>query len=193
MEKRPSLMILAGGKGTRLGKLTKLVPKPMIDIFGKPFLYWLIKYYRSQGFNTIWVKINHLQQIIKSYDWPETWNLKIERDFNNVSHLEQYVIYENEKPYWVVNGDTWITEPLPNLDTGPAILTCKDIDAGAQLIGNGKIKVIPVSKFFDIGTPQRLGEFKEYFKTHPLYLTHIANDNQTANLELAKRGTYDNR
>jgi len=35
-------VILAGGRGTRIFELTKEIPKPMIKIFGKPILYYII-------------------------------------------------------------------------------------------------------------------------------------------------------
>ena len=42
-------VILAGGKGTRISELTKNVPKPMIKIFGKPLLYYIMKHYSNYG------------------------------------------------------------------------------------------------------------------------------------------------
>ena len=42
-------VILAGGKGSRLGSLTKITPKPMIKIAGKPILWHILKILSSQG------------------------------------------------------------------------------------------------------------------------------------------------
>ena len=44
------VVILAGGKGIRLGKDNSLIPKPMIDINGKPLLFYIIDHYVSFGF-----------------------------------------------------------------------------------------------------------------------------------------------
>ena len=38
-------VILAGGKGTRLAEYTKLVPKPMVEIKGKPIITFIIKHF----------------------------------------------------------------------------------------------------------------------------------------------------
>ena len=37
------VVILAGGLGTRLSEYTKYVPKPMIDVNGKPLIYHVMK------------------------------------------------------------------------------------------------------------------------------------------------------
>ena len=41
------VVILAGGKGTRLSEYTKKIPKPMVKIGGIPILSHIIKYYSS--------------------------------------------------------------------------------------------------------------------------------------------------
>ena len=42
----PDVIVLAGGKGTRIGHLLGDLPKPMLVVAGKPFLEWQILYYR---------------------------------------------------------------------------------------------------------------------------------------------------
>ena len=44
------IMILAGGRGTRLMEQTRDVPKPMVTIGGKPILLHLMSYYAKFGF-----------------------------------------------------------------------------------------------------------------------------------------------
>ena len=46
--KMPPCVIMAGGLGKRLGAITKNVPKPVIKINGKPFLYYLCKIYEQK-------------------------------------------------------------------------------------------------------------------------------------------------
>ena len=45
------VVILAGGLGTRLSEETKLIPKPMVEIGGKPILWHIMKIYSHYGFN----------------------------------------------------------------------------------------------------------------------------------------------
>ena len=44
--KNMKVIILCGGKGTRVSRYTKQVPKCLIDINGKPFLYHQLKFLR---------------------------------------------------------------------------------------------------------------------------------------------------
>ena len=46
-------VILAGGRGVRLKPLTDTVPKPMIEVNGKPFLQWQIEMLKEQGVEDI--------------------------------------------------------------------------------------------------------------------------------------------
>jgi len=60
-------VILAGGKGTRLGHLTNNTPKPMIPINGKPFLQYQLKYIRSFGFHDVLLLVGYLSDKILEY------------------------------------------------------------------------------------------------------------------------------
>ena len=44
------VVILAGGFGTRLSEYTRLIPKPMVTVGGKPILYHIMKHYYNYGF-----------------------------------------------------------------------------------------------------------------------------------------------
>lgn len=168
---RPSLIILAGGKGTRLGDLTRDIPKPMVDIFGKPFLYWLIKHYIEQGFINITISTGYKAEVIEYYKWP--WRLAFEEDVWEGHHLSYYDA-DVKTGNWVVNGDTFIPEYLPQIEVYENIIAvCNDTDAGAQHVAYNKIRLWPTHVFYDIGTPEGLERFKEYFKSHPLYLSEL--------------------
>ena len=58
-------VIMAGGYGTRLKKLTNdLIPKPMIEICGKPLLQWQIENLKENGIDDIIVIVGHLGDLI---------------------------------------------------------------------------------------------------------------------------------
>ena len=60
-------VILAGGFGTRLGEETDVIPKPMIDIGGKPVLWHILKLYSKFGINDFIICCGHKAYVIKEY------------------------------------------------------------------------------------------------------------------------------
>lgn len=60
-------IIMAGGKGTRISSLASDIPKPMIQVEGKPVLEHEIECLREQGFDDIIITVSHLGNIIMDY------------------------------------------------------------------------------------------------------------------------------
>ena len=61
------VVILAGGKGTRISEYTQILPKPMIKIGSKPILEHIVKYYMKFGFNDFIIASGYKHKIIKNY------------------------------------------------------------------------------------------------------------------------------
>ncbi len=61
------VVILAGGKGTRISEESQLKPKPMIEIGGKPILWHIMKLYSYYGFNDFIICCGYKGQMIKEY------------------------------------------------------------------------------------------------------------------------------
>ncbi len=61
------VVILAGGYGTRLSEETKLIPKPMVEIGGKPVLWHIMKIYSYYGFNEFIILTGYKSHIIKEF------------------------------------------------------------------------------------------------------------------------------
>lgn len=60
-------MILAAGKGTRVRPLTYDLPKPMIPIFGKPVMAYIVEHLAKCGVKDIMVNVSWLHEKIESY------------------------------------------------------------------------------------------------------------------------------
>ena len=60
-------IILAGGKGSRLGNITKKIPKPMVKINNKPILIHIINHYIKFGFKDFLIAAGYKANIIKRY------------------------------------------------------------------------------------------------------------------------------
>jgi glucose-1-phosphate cytidylyltransferase len=62
------VVILCGGKGTRLGEVTQnAIPKPMVEVGGIPIIHHIIEYYNSFGHTDFILCVGHLSWVIKSY------------------------------------------------------------------------------------------------------------------------------
>ena len=61
------VVILAGGKGTRISEESHLRPKPMVEIGGKPILWHIMKTYSYYGFNEFIICCGYKGQMIKEY------------------------------------------------------------------------------------------------------------------------------
>jgi len=61
------VVILAGGLGTRLSEETNLIPKPMVEIGGRPILWHIMKVYSYWGFNEFVILTGYKSHIIKEY------------------------------------------------------------------------------------------------------------------------------
>lgn len=61
------VIIMAGGKGTRIASIKSDVPKPMIEICGKPILEWQIENLKAYGLTDIMLVVGYLGHIIQDY------------------------------------------------------------------------------------------------------------------------------
>lgn len=61
------VVILAGGRGTRLSEETANIPKPMIEIGGKPIIWHIMKQYSHFGFNDFLICLGYKGYMIKEY------------------------------------------------------------------------------------------------------------------------------
>ena len=61
------VVILAGGRGSRLSEETELKPKPMVEIGGYPILWHIMKIYSQYGINDFVVCLGYKGYIVKEY------------------------------------------------------------------------------------------------------------------------------
>ena len=61
-----SVAILAGGLATRLGEVTKKLPKSLLEISGKPFIFHQLDILESQGVKNVVLCVGHLGEMIES-------------------------------------------------------------------------------------------------------------------------------
>ena len=61
------VVILAGGYGTRLSEYTKLIPKPMVKVGGKPIILRIINLYKKYGFKEFYIALGYKGNYIKKF------------------------------------------------------------------------------------------------------------------------------
>ena len=61
------VVILAGGKGTRISEYTKSLPKPMIEVCGKPLIHRIIDHYIKYGHKEFIIALGYKGNLIKKY------------------------------------------------------------------------------------------------------------------------------
>jgi glucose-1-phosphate cytidylyltransferase len=62
-----NVMILAGGYGTRLAEETETIPKPMVEIGGRPILWHILRHYAHYGFCDFHIALGYKGHVIKRY------------------------------------------------------------------------------------------------------------------------------
>ena len=72
------VVILAGGKGSRLSELTKKIPKPMVKINNIPILIYIMKHYSKYGFKDFVIASGYKKSIIKKYFKKKILDWKID-------------------------------------------------------------------------------------------------------------------
>jgi dTDP-glucose pyrophosphorylase len=71
-------VILAAGKGTRMGQLTNELPKPMLQVQGKPILEHIIEGLMSAGIREFFIVTGYRAEVVESYFGDgKKWNAKI--------------------------------------------------------------------------------------------------------------------
>ena len=62
-----SVILMAGGLGTRLRPLTENIPKPMLNVGDKPILETIIEGFKRYGFTNFILSVNYKKEIIQNY------------------------------------------------------------------------------------------------------------------------------
>lgn len=109
---RPNLMVvMAGGKGTRLRPQTETCPKPMLPVAGKPMLEHILERAIGEGFSRFVLAVRYLGEVIEDY-------------FGNGARLGAEITYLREQEPLGTAGALGLMDVCP---TSPFVVTNGDV------------------------------------------------------------------
>jgi len=100
------VLILCGGKGTRLSEETIAKPKPMVEIGGMPILWHIMKSYSFYGFNRFILALGYKGDYIKKYFYDyKIRGVDFKIKYNPEFHIE-YLKKTNDNDWEITFVDT---------------------------------------------------------------------------------------
>ena len=115
-------MILAAGRGERLQPLTDDIPKPVLEVAGKPLIVHHLDNLARAGFREIVINLGHLGEVLRdALGDGRAWDLAIRYSQEPPGALEtgggifQALPLLGSSPFMVINGDIWTDFPLGSL------------------------------------------------------------------------------
>jgi len=106
------VLILAGGMGTRLKSVVPDLPKPLANISGKPFLWWLLKELSEQGITEVYLSVGYLHEQIQEFFGDHFQKIKINyvietEPLGTGGAINKACKVINQNRVMIMNGDTF--------------------------------------------------------------------------------------
>jgi dTDP-glucose pyrophosphorylase len=111
VERNNMMVIMSGGRGTRMQPYTESCPKPMLEVAGKPMLEHIICQAKAEGFKDFVVSVNYLGHVIEDY-------------FSNGENLDVRIQYLRETQPLGTAGSLSLLSSIPDL---PLVVSNGDI------------------------------------------------------------------
>ncbi|MFZ5950875.1 MAG: nucleotidyltransferase family protein [Candidatus Rifleibacteriota bacterium] len=103
-------LIMAGGLGSRLGELTRNLPKPLLPVGGKPIISIIVEQLRRHGFTRIFISVNYqAEKIVRHFELNPVAGAEIEylheKQFLGTAGALTLLPTPIQEPILVMNGD----------------------------------------------------------------------------------------
>ena len=99
-------VVMAGGRGTRLGDLTKDTPKPLMTVAGRSILEWIVLGLVGDGIREIYVSVNYLAEQIEEHLG----------DGSRLGCTVRYLREDPERPLGTAGSLTLLRDERPDLE-----------------------------------------------------------------------------
>jgi NDP-sugar pyrophosphorylase family protein len=173
-------VILCGGRGIRLGSLTDTVPKPMIEVNGKPFIYYLVTILSRMGVKDIVLSVGYLKEKFSTIPGVRLVDChsEVNKSVLKVPCLKSLFILANGDVFPVIKWKQFLDTKVPRVaiktnpiykDAGIAIVDREDVRAGRVDCGSIGSMMEDYEPFgcsgnLHIGTPEGLKVAEERLK-----------------------------
>jgi glucose-1-phosphate cytidylyltransferase len=121
-QRKPKVVVLCGGFGTRLSEETEIRPKPMVEIGGQPILWHIMKIFSACGFSEFVLALGYKGETIKDY-------------FINYHYRSRDLTVRLPRGSTEVHGKECEDWTVHLLDTGPTTNTGGRLRQAAGFIG----------------------------------------------------------
>jgi NDP-sugar pyrophosphorylase family protein len=115
-------LVLCAGYGTRLGELTREIPKPMLPIKGEPLLSYTLSYLARSGISQAAINLHYKPEVIRDYFGDgSSWGIELHYSYEDrllgtagtVKSLQQY--FSDTEDFLVVYGDLLINQNIKGM------------------------------------------------------------------------------
>lgn len=101
------VVLMAGGEGTRLQPFTKILPKPLMPIAGKPMMEHILLNFSNQNYKKFIVSLNYKSEIIKTYFKNKKYQIKFIKEKQKLGTAGALSLMKNEikSDFFLINCD----------------------------------------------------------------------------------------
>lgn len=167
-------LILAGGKGTRLGEETRKLPKPMVHIGGYPILWHIMKIYSHYGYNDFVILTGYKGHVIKEY---------FLNYYNRYSDMT-IDLSKNDVQIHRMRSEPW---KITMLYTGEGTMTAGRIARAKSYIGNDPFMLTYGDGVSDVNIEKLVGSHSKSGKL--VTLTAVQPEGRFGALDIQADGT----
>jgi len=110
LSQKNKVILMAGGLGSRLKKISTDTPKPMLNIGGKPILHTIVEQFKEYNFTNFFISVNHMaEQIIDYFENGKKFDIKVdylkETKRMGTAGCLSLIPGKLDEPFFLMNGD----------------------------------------------------------------------------------------
>jgi len=201
-------VVLAAGRGTRMRELTADLPKPMIEVRGKPVLQHIVEGLRDAGIGELLLIVGYRADAVRNFFGDGSrYNIAIQYTTQTVQDGTGRVVdlardFVGNRPFILAYGDILVDSEnykrvldLPNnVEAFLTVTRGEDVSKGGAVFLNDEMHLVDIREKAQPGEAQRWSGLSEHavpFYNAGLYAFRPTIFDFTAKLKPSARGEYE--